>query len=302
MRPFTYLTPKTLDEAISLHQSHGERAKYIAGGTDVLVKIKEGKLMPDYLISLKHIIGQDRPFFNPETGELYIGAFCTHRSIEQSPLVKHHYPILHDAVKNIGSMQIRNVATIGGNLVNAVPSADGAIPLIALDGRANIYGPKGQRAIDLGRFFLGPGQCDLEAGEILTEIVIPPLLPRTGSAYVKHGRREAMELPMLGVGVLLSLKEDMVTCARARVCLGVAAPTPFRALQAEKHLEGRPADEGHLAEAGQIAARESKVRDSIRGVAWYRREMVAVLVKRMGLKALERANGKSEVGMRNAEI
>ena len=302
MRPFRYLTPKTLDEAISLHQSYGERAKYVAGGTDVLVKIKEGKLAPDYLISLKHIIGQDRPFLNLESGELYIGAFCTHRSIEQSPLVEHRYPILHDAVKNIGSVQIRNMATIGGNLVNAVPSADGAIPLIALDGKANIYGPKGQRSIELRRFFLGPGQCDLETGEILTEIVIPPLLLRTGSAYVKHGRREAMELPMLGVGVLLSLKEDMVTCVKARICLGVAAPTPFRALQAEKYLEGKSVDEGNLIEAGQIAGRESKVRDSIRGVAWYRREMVGVLVKRMGLKAFERAKGKLEAGMRNAEI
>ncbi|MGD8654935.1 MAG: FAD binding domain-containing protein, partial [Desulfobacterales bacterium] len=210
MKQFQYLTPKTLDEAISLHVSHGESAKYIAGGTDVMVKIKEGKLAPEYLISLKHIIGQDQPFLNQESGELYIGAFCTHGSIEASPLIQHQYPIIHDAVKNIGSVQIRNVATIGGNLVNAVPSADGAIPLIALDAKAHIYGTKGQRSVELRRFFLGPGQCDLEAGEILTEIVIPPLLPRTGSAYVKHGRREAMELPMLGVGVLLSLEKDML--------------------------------------------------------------------------------------------
>ncbi|MGD8941664.1 MAG: FAD binding domain-containing protein [Desulfobacterales bacterium] len=289
MRKFTYLTPKTLDEAISLHVSHGERAKYIAGGTDVLVKVKEGELAPDYLISLKHIIGQDRPFLNQETGELYIGAFCTHGSIEESPLIQHHYPIIHDAVKNIGSVQIRNVATIGGNLVNAVPSADGAIPLIALDAKAHIYGTKGQRSAELRRFFLGPGQCDLDAGEILTEIVIPPPLPRTGSAYIKHGRREAMELPMLGVGVLLSLEKDMLTCAKARICLGVAAPTPFRALEAEKHLQGKTLHESNLAEAGRVAGQESKVRDSIRGVAWYRREMVGVLVKRMGLKAFERA-------------
>jgi carbon-monoxide dehydrogenase medium subunit len=300
MREFTYLTPRTLDEAISLLESHGEKAKYVAGGTDVLVKIKEGKLTPDYLISLKHIIGQDRPFLNHETGELYIGAFCTHRSIEQSTLVQHHYPILHDAVKNIGSVQIRNVATIGGNLVNAVPSADGAIPLIALDGKAHIYGTKGQRSIELRRFFLGPGQCDLERGEILTEIVIPPPMPRTGGAYVKHGRREAMELPMLGVGVLLSLEEDMSSCAKTRICLGVAAPTPFRALEAEKYLKGKTVDENNLSEAGRIAGQESKVRDSIRGVAWYRREMVGVLVKRMGLKALERAKEKNE-GVLSAE-
>jgi carbon-monoxide dehydrogenase medium subunit len=289
MRKFNYLVPKTLDEAVSLHVSYGERAKYVAGGTDVLAKIKEGKMKPDFLISLKHIIAQDRPFLNHETGELYIGAFLTHRSIETSSTIREHYPILHDAVCNIGSVQIRNVATIGGNLVNALPSADGAIPLIALDAKAHIYGTKGPRTAELRRFFLGPGQCDLEAGEILTELAIPPLAPRTGSAYVKHGRRSAMELPMLGAGVLLSFEEDMATCAKARICLGVAAPTPLRCVQAEKHLVGRTIDENSLDEAGKIAAEESKVRDSIRGVAWYRREMVGVLVKRMGQKAFSRA-------------
>ena len=289
MRKFTYLAPKNLDEAVSLHESYGGRAKYVAGGTDVLVKIKEGKLAPDYLISLKGILDQERPYLNHETGELFIGAFLTHAEIEKSSIVRLNYPILHDAVKNIGSAQIRNVATIGGNLVNAVPSADGAIPLIALDGKAHIYGTKGRRSVDLRRFFLGPGQCDLDRGEILLEIAIPPLLPRTGGAYVKHGRREAMELPMLGVGTLLSLEEDIATCARARICLGVAAPTPLRCREAEKYIVGKTVDETSLAEAGRIAAEESRVRDSIRGLAWYRREMVAVLVKRMGLKALERA-------------
>ncbi len=291
MRKFSYLVPKTLDEAISLHESYGDRAKYVAGGTDVLVKIKEGKLAPDYLISLKHILDQDRPLLNRETGELAIGAFVTHRQIETSSVVQLKYPILHDAIRNIGSVQIRNVATIGGNLVNAVPSADGAIPLIALDARAQIYGAKGRRSVDLLRFFLGPGQCDLDRGEILTEILIPPLLPRTGGAYVKHGRREAMELPMLGVGVLLCFEEDLTTCAKARICLGVAAPTPLRCFQAEKHLVGKTIDQTTLAEAGKIAGEESRVRDSIRGLAWYRREMVGVLVKRMGLAALARAKG-----------
>ncbi len=289
MRKFTYLVPKNLNEAISMHESYDGRAKYIAGGTDVLVKLKEGKLSPDYLVSLKHIIGQDRPFLDEGSGELFIGAFMTHRSIERSPLVQRRYPILHDAVKNIGSVQIRNVATIGGNLVNAVPSADGAIPLIALDAKARIYGPKGERLVELGRFFLGPGQCDLQGAEILTEIIVPDCAPRSGSAYAKHGRREAMELPMLGVGVLLSLEPDMATCAKARICLGVAAPTPFRAREAEQYLSGKSVCEQTLAEAGRIAAAESRVRDSIRGVAWYRREMVGVLVKRMGMLALDRA-------------
>ncbi len=293
MRPFTYLIPRTLDEAISFHESHGERAKYIAGGTDVLIKIKEQKISPDYLVSLKHILGQDRPLLDRETGELYIGAFVTHRMIEQSPIVRARYPILYDAISNIGSVQVRNVATIGGNLVNAVPSADGAAPLIALDSRVNIHGPKGERSMDLDRFFLGPGQCDLERSEILTEIVVPPMLPRTGSAYIKFGRRAAMELPLLGVGVLISLDEDHRQCVKARIALGVAAPTPIRAMEAERYLEGRPITDETLHEAGQIAAGESRVRDSIRGVAWYRREMVGVLVRRMGKKSLERIEKNS---------
>ncbi|MCP3954928.1 MAG: xanthine dehydrogenase family protein subunit M [Desulfobacterales bacterium] len=289
MRKFTYLIPRSLDEAISLHESHQGRARYIAGGTDILVKIKERKETPDYLISLKHILGQDRPLLNRDTGELYIGSFITHRRIETSKVVQRDYPILHDAVRNIGSVQVRNIATIGGNLVNAVPSADGAIPLIVLDAQAKIYGAKGLRSLDLIHFFLGPGQTVLEKGEILTELAIPPLLPRTGSAYIKFGRRKAMELPLLGVGVLLSLSEDFETCVKARIGLGVAAPTPIRTFGAEKYLEGKPVNPETLAEAGKIAAEEARVRDSIRGVAWYRREMVRVLVPRMGLKCLERA-------------
>ena len=293
MHKFTYLVPQNLDEAISLHESHGDRARYVAGGTDVMVKLKAGKIAPDYLISLRHITGLDQPQLNPDTGELAIGAFVTHSSLEHSPLIKRHYPIIHDAVSNIGSVQIRNVATIGGNLVNAVPSADGAIPLIALDARAHIYGTKGKRSLDLIHFFEGPGQTVLEAGEILTEIVIPPLPPRSAGAYKKFGRREAMELPLIGVAVLLSLDPESNVCVKARICLGVAAPTPIRTLSAERHLKGKIVDEALLAEAGQMAADESRVRDSIRGVAWYRREMVAVLVRRMGMRCLERIeNGK----------
>ncbi len=286
MKKFTYLVPKSIDEAVSMHESHGKHAKYIAGGTDVMVKIKEGKLGPDYLISLKHITSLGQLVLDKESGELHIGALVTHRILEKSSLIRLKYPILNDAVSNIGSVQIRNVATIGGNLVNAVPSADGAIPLIALDARVKFYGPKGEQSEDLINFFLGPGQNILERSEILTEIIVPPLLPHTDSAYIKFGRRAAMELPLLGVGVLISLDEDLKHCIKARICLGVAAPTPMRAMEAERFLEGKIINEKTMNEAGKIAGEESKVRDSIRGVAWYRREMVGVLVKRMGLKCL----------------
>jgi carbon-monoxide dehydrogenase medium subunit len=185
-------------------------------------------------------------------------------------------------------VQIRNVATIGGNLVNAVPSADGAIPLIALDGVAKIYGPDGTRTVDLIHFFEGPGQNVLKAGEILTEIIIPPQTPRTGSAYKKFGRRAAMELPLIGVGVVLVMEQESDVCQKARICLGVAAPTPLRTIGAEGFLKGKVIDENALAEAGRMAAEESRVRDSVRGQAWYRREMVAVFVRRMGRLCLER--------------
>ena len=175
MKKFEYLIPTSLNEAISLYESHAERAKYVAGGTDVMVKIKEGKMAPDYLISLKHVLNQDHGFLKQENGELRISALATHRMLEKSSLIRNQYPVIFDAVSNIGSVQIRNVATIGGNLVNAVPSADGAIPLITLDAKVNILGTKGERSMSLSRFFLGPGQCNLEGGEILTEIVIPPL-------------------------------------------------------------------------------------------------------------------------------
>ncbi len=287
MNKFDYLAPESIDEAISLHDTHGERAKYIAGGTDVVVKINEGKLTPDYLISLKHIPDLNRLVLDEESGELRIGALVTHRMLERSPDVQKRYPIIFDAVRNIGSVQIRNVATIGGNLVNAVPSADGAIPLITLDARAHIHGPGGERSVDLIDFFVSPGQSILEMGEVLTKIIIPPLPPRTGSAYVKFGRRKAMELPLLGVGAALSLGEDFARCEKARICLGVAAPTPMRAKKAEAFLMGKTIDEKTLTEAGEIAAGESKVRDSVRGKAWYRREMVRVQVKRMGLKCVE---------------
>lgn len=287
VNPFEYLMPSSLDEAISLLVSHGERARFIAGGTDVIVKVKEGKIAPRYLVSLRRIQGLDH--ITTQDGELRIGALVTHRMLELSPLIRREFPILIDAVTHIGSVQIRNVATIGGNIVNAVPSADGAIPLITLGAQVRLRGPKGERCMALEDLFIGPGQTLMEPGEILVEFIIPRLASRTGAAYVKHTRRAAMELPLLGVAVLLSLSEDLKTCVDARIGLGVLAPTPMRARIAESVLKGQRVTEKLLGKAARTAAEECKARDSIRGEAWYRREMVEVLVPRMARLALERA-------------
>ncbi len=287
MKAFKYLSPESVEAAISFYGEHSETAKYMAGGTDIIVKVKEGWMEPDYLISLKKIPEMNNLHKNEATGELSIGALTTHSTLEKSLMIQKDYPIIFDAVSNIGSLQVRNVGTIGGNLINAVPSADGAIPLIALDGVALLHGPDGERSCKVLDLFVAPYQTILKPGEILKKITIPPQPPHTGSGYTKFGRRAAMELPLIGIGVLLTLNSDYKTCIKARICLGVAAPTPMRAYDAEDFLLGKQITEEILNEAGNLAAAESKVRDSIRGKAWHRREMIQVYVRRMGLKCLE---------------
>ncbi|VEN73613.1 Aerobic-type carbon monoxide dehydrogenase, middle subunit CoxM/CutM-like protein [Candidatus Desulfarcum epimagneticum] len=288
METFKYHMPGALDEAVSLMESAGENALYIAGGTDVMVRIKEGWARPDALISLNRIKELNALELDSDSGELRIGSRTTHRALETSAMIQSRFPIIHDAVSNIGSVQVRNVGTMGGNVANAAPSADGAVPLLALDARVEIHGAGGARQVGIADFFVGPGQTVLKKSDILTRFVIPKKEPASAGAYAKFSRRAAMELPIVGTGVLLALEEDGVTCKKARICLGVAAPTPMRAKKAEAFLTGKAVDEAALGKAGEIAAAESKVRDSARGRAWHRREIIRVNVRRMGLKCLER--------------
>ncbi len=287
MKPFTYLSPETLEQAFDLYVRHGDSAKYMAGGTDVIVKLKDGWLSPEFIISLKKIKDLALLQKDDATGGLSIGAMVTHSMLEKSEMIKKHYPIIHDAVSKIGSVQIRNAGTIGGNLINAVPSADGAIPMIALDGTAVIKGPEKERSVMVKDLFIEPYRTVLKPGEILTKIIIPACSPNTGSAYIKFGRRAAMELPLIGIGVLISLDDNKETCTKARICLGVAGPVPMRAYEAEKLLEGSRITPELLDRAGEKAAEESRVRDSVRGKAWHRKEMIKVQVRRMGLRCLD---------------
>ncbi len=287
MKEFKYLSPTSVEEAISFYGQHSETSKFVAGGTDVIVKLKEGWMEPDFLISLKKIKVLSELHKNEATKELSIGALVTHATLEKSLMIQNEYPIIYDAVSNIGSLQVRNVGTIGGNLINAVPSADGAIPMIAFDGVALLHGPEGERSVNVMDLFIKPYVTVLKPGEILKKITIPPQEDNTGSAYIKFGRRAAMELPLIGIGMLLTLNADLETCTKARIVLGVAAPTPMRAFEAEKSLVGQKINEEILVKAGQIAADESKVRDSVRGKAWHRKEMIRVHVRRMGLKCLD---------------
>jgi len=309
MRKFDYLKPKTVDEAFALLNQYGKKAVLIAGGTDVIVRVKQKNMSPELLISLQGIPGLDRIEYD---GTLRIGPMVTHRTIEKSESIRKEFSALADAVDVLGSAQIRNVATIGGNICTAAPSADTVGPLLALGAQLKLKGSKSERTIPIDQFFSGPGQTVLSQGEILTEISIPKPLPNTGSAYWKHQRRQALDLPILGVAVLLSLDkatvtcsdllcttspistvlhslaEDELACKEIRIALGVAAPTPMRAKKAESLLRGKKISDELLERVAITAAEEAQPRDSIRGEAWYRRDMIKVLVKRMAMKCIER--------------
>lgn len=286
MKKFTYLWPTTLKEAFSLLASHGEKAKLIAGGTDVMVWIKTMPEAPEFLVALKHIPELTHIATN---GSFRIGSCTTLTEIARNPVIREQLPVLIDAVENIGSVQVRNVGTIGGNICNAAPSADTGVALLTLGAKVRIVSAAGEKTVALEDFFLGPNKTIVAPGEIVAEFLIPQPQPHTGSAYWKHTRRKALQLPLIGIAVALSFGDDLLTCKDAKIALGVAAPTPMRVKEAEKILIGGKIDDALLHQAGQAAAKESRVRDSIRCAAWYRRDMIEVYVRRMGNLARERA-------------
>jgi len=309
MKKFDYLRPQTLEEALSLLNQHGKKAKLIAGGTDVIVMIKQRAMMPDVLISLRCIPGLDQIRYD---GSLRIGAMVTHRDIEKSEVIRKEFSALTDAGDVLGSIQIRNVATIGGNICTAAPSADTATPLLVLGTQVKIKSLSEERTVPIEDFFTGPGETILKKGEMVTELIIPKPLPNTGSAHWKLQRRLALDLPILGVSVLLSLdkgtvscsdilcttspissilhtmEKDELTCKEIRIALGVAAPTPIRALKAENLMRGKKISDELLEEVANMTSMEAQPRDSIRGEAWYRKDLIRILVKRMAMKCIER--------------
>ncbi|NVO12812.1 MAG: xanthine dehydrogenase family protein subunit M [Rhodoplanes sp.] len=285
MHPFAYFEPTTLDETVALLARHGRTADLMAGGTDLLVEIKEQIRRPAAVINLKKIPGLADLTCDAATG-LRIGALVTVRTIETSAEVQKLYPALAQAARDIGSIQIRTRATIAGNVCRASPSADTLPPLIAYGGRIEMVGPSGPRSIALESFFTGPGKTALADGEIVTALVLPPQPEQAGSDYIKHGRRKAMELATVGVAV--ALRRDGGVCRDVRIVLGAVAPTPIRARAAEVLLEGSTPDETTIAAAGCAARGESRPISNVRASADYRRAMVDVLTRRAVAAAWER--------------
>ena len=223
---------------------------------------------------------------------LRIGATVTARTLERDPVVCRQYPALAESAAVVGSVQVRNLATVGGNLCNAAPSADMAPPLLALDAEAVIAGPAGERRVPLASFFTGVRRTVLDADELLVELVVPAPASRRGSAYLRHTPRRELDIAVVGVASHITLADGV--CATARIALAAVAPVPLRATQAEARLEGERITPALIDEASQLAVEAARPISDQRGSAEFRRHLVRVLTRRTLTAALERAGRSDE--------
>ncbi len=279
---FDYYRPQTVEEACNMLANLGADAKVLAGGTDVLSKMKNELIAPKALVSIASIQNLADITYVAERG-VVIGARATHNDLVNSALLQQKYPSIPEAAHTMANNQIRNRGTIGGNLVNAVPSADLPPILIALGAHVTLVGRFGTRTLLLEDFFVGPSRSAIEPDEILTEITIPDQRT-TGSAYFKFGLRRSGALAVVGVATSVVAVKTHVE--EARIVLGAVGPVPLRAKKAEELLVGNVATEAALEEAGRAAAAECRPISDIRGSEEYRRDMVRVFTKRALRKAL----------------
>jgi carbon-monoxide dehydrogenase medium subunit len=280
---FNYHTPASISEALELLSAHGRDAKLLAGGTDLLLAMKKRASVPSHLINLKTIPGLSG--ITADAKGITIGALTTIAEIERSALVQETYSPLGDAACVMASPQIRTLATVGGNLVSAVPSADMAPPLMVLSAQVHITGLSGERTCPVESLFAGPSTCTLGPTDILTRITIPA--PKGKGVYLKLMRRGALDLALVGVAAYVSLDANGM-CKDVRIALGAVAPTPIRAAAAEGVVRNKALTEGLAAEAGKVSGAECKPITDIRATQGYRRSMVEVLTKRALLQTLDR--------------
>jgi len=292
MKAFDFVTAKDAQHAVALLAEHGPSAKLIAGGTDLLADFKFAPEIPRIVVDLSRVA--DLKGIVLRDDGLAIGALVTHTEIMRSPIVRELFPALVDAAHTIGAVQTRNLGTLGGNLVTAVPSLDSGPALIALEARVTMLGSAGERRLPLADFFTGPRKTVLKPGELLTEILIPRKNLGKPTSFQKFGLRKGQALALVNVAASVWLEGERQRLVEPRIALGAVAPTVIRAPQAEAYLEDRAATPEAMAEAGRIAAGETKPISDFRASAQYRRELVAVLTRRAleHACALARAAGK----------
>lgn len=273
---FDYYVPETVQETCSLLTQFGDKAKILSGGTDLMVKFKHGIISYEALVSLKEL--NDLKEISYQQGQgVIIGSRATHNDLVNSPLLNEKYLSVSEAAHQMASNQIRNIGTIGGNIVNAVPSADLPPILIALGATITMVGPNGERTIPVEEFFTGPGRSVLAQNEIVTYFTIPDQ-SATGSNYMKFGLRKSGALAVIGVASAVTMEGNVIK--DARIALGAVAPTPMRAKNAEALLIGKEYTDELLEQAGVAAAAECAPINDIRGSEEYRRDMVRVYTKR----------------------
>ncbi len=288
MRRFEYLETRTVRQTISMLQRYGENARIVAGSTDFLVRWRQGVWNPDHVINIQRVAGLGRITYSSRNG-LRIGSLVSVRSLEQHPVVRRRYPALAAAAASFAGVQVRNLATVGGNVCNASPSGDTIPALLVFGAECRIVGPDGDRWVALDEFLTGPGQTVLQADELLTEIRVPPPARNTGSHYIKHSPRGAMDIATVGVASLVSLDGRRGPCSEVRIALGAVAPTPARAYSAEDILRGQIISQDLIRAAAESARNGVRPIDDIRGSAEHRKEIVAVLTRRTLEQALNSA-------------
>jgi len=287
---FSYLWPRNLKEASALLVEHGDKAKVLAGGTDLLIRMSHRAVTPDYLIGLKALSGLDQVTYHPDTG-LTIGALARLAEVADHPEILAVYPALSHAAQMTATVQIRNMGTVAGNICNAAPSADTAPPLLVYEAEVQIVHPGGERSLPMHDFFRGPGLTALETGEIVKEIRLPAPDRRTGSCYQKLSARSKVDIAAVGIAALVQLDESG-RCRQARLALGAVAPVPLRARRTEKMLLGERLEPDLLREAGAGAADEASPISDVRASAQYRRQMIQVLTERALSDSLSMAQQK----------
>jgi carbon-monoxide dehydrogenase medium subunit len=272
---FDYLSPQTIDEALVLLARHRKKARLMAGGTDLVPKLKRrGIRVPEYIIDLKGIPGLNYIKYKKGDG-LKIGALATINDVEKSAVIREKYNILFQAADSMASPQVRHRGTFAGNICNAVPSADTAPALLALEAKVKLVSKKGERIVNLVDFFKGPSETVLKPDELLVEIEVPDLPPGSRGKYLKLTPRRAMDLAVVGVAVMMI--PDGVTYGDIRIALGAVSPTPMRAKEAEEIVRGQKPDAGLIEKVAAAAAGSCFPINDHRASAEYRMEMVKVL-------------------------
>jgi carbon-monoxide dehydrogenase medium subunit len=280
---FAYHEPRSLTEAVALLQTHGPAARVLAGGTDLLVQMKLGKVQVQHLVNISRI---PELRFLTSDGGLKIGPLTVHRDLEKSPAIREKFSALFEAARSVTSVQVRLMGTLGGNLCHASPAADSAPALIVLGAKIMLTGGGGTRTLPLEDFFVAPGKTGLKPGELLAEIQVPDPGPASGSAFLKLGR-VAADLAKVNVAAFIRRERDV--CRECRIASGAVAPTPVRLKKAEEVLRGQGFGGDLCRLAGEKAAAEIQPITDIRSTAWYRRETIKILVRDALQEAWERA-------------